>query len=340
MLVPERLRRSSAAEPDGDIDDRPLSMALAPHRSWKRPEEREPRRWLPTRLLARRSTALSVEGSALRVVATSNRRVENWSAHPLDDRAVRGSDIVDSVSFGAALGDAFDQLDYPRSRVAWGLSGFQTTARILELPGLRGPELKEAVEEEFERILGVSVDDFYLSWQRLEGRVRQRNVFAIAIPRTTVHAAIEALDEAGLQPMTMDLRPIALVRALGCADGIVANLEDGSLDVVIVERSVPLVIRSLQLVGAAANREAAQSRLIEEIERTLAFYDDSNPDRPLDLDAPLYLTGSLATGIGLAERLRAATRHPIGRIKPSGSFPPDFPVADYLVAIGLAQKRW
>jgi Tfp pilus assembly PilM family ATPase len=313
---------------------RPASSA-----DWTPRDERDRPGWLPNRLGVRKSVAASVEGSSLRVLSLENQRVVGWSELPIADRAARGSQINDPAVLGAAVDDAFEQLSLPRRNVAWALPGYQSTSRILELPSLRGAELRQAIEEEFERILGASAADFFLSWQRLDGRVRQRFVFVIAIPKATVLGAIEALEAADIQPRTMDLRPLAVVRALGCADGVVANLEEGSIDIVVVERSVPAVIRSLPLVGAASAREAAQNRLVEEIERTLAYYDDSNPDRPLDIDAPLYLTGSLATGIALAERIRAVTRHPIGRLKPLGLIPPELPVVDYLVPLGLSLKR-
>jgi Tfp pilus assembly PilM family ATPase len=343
------LRRTSANLPDSlrrvfphpNRDDAASyeRLPVASDHEWRPRDERERRGWLPSRIVRRKAVAASLEGSSLRLLSLENGRVVGWSDLPVIERAARGSQINDPVVLGAAVDEAFADLDLGRRNVAWALPGYQSTARVLELPGLRGDELRLAIEEEFERILGASATDFYLSWQRLAGRVRQRYVFVIAIPKSTVLGAIEALEAAEIQPRTMDLRPLAIVRALGCADGVVANLEDGSIDIVVVERSVPAVIRSLPLVGTAGTREGAQNRLVEEIERTLAYYDDSNPDHPLDVDAPIYLTGSLATGIGLAERLRAVTRHPIGRLKPLGRYPADFPFADYLVALGLTLKR-
>jgi Tfp pilus assembly PilM family ATPase len=337
--LPDSLRR---VLPRPNQDDQATNYERLPvprDHEWKPREERDRPGWLSWRLIRRKAVAASLEGSSLRLLSLENGHVVGWSDLPVVERAARGSQINDPVVLGAAVDEAFADLDLTRRNVAWALPGYQSTARVLELPSLRGDELRYAIEEEFERILGASASDFYLSWQRLAGRVRQRYVFVIAIPKATVLGAIEALEAAEIQPRTMDLRPLAIVRALGCADGVVANLEEGSLDIVVVDRSVPAVIRSLPLVGPAAARDGAQNRLVEEIERTLAYYDDSNPDHPLDVDAPLYLTGSMATGIALAERLRAVTRHPIGRLKPLGVYPPEFPIADYLVALGLSLKR-
>src|SRR5205085_1212981 len=124
--------------------------------------------------------------------------------------------------------------------------------RIIDVPPARTEDLPATIEEEFERIVGASVAEYYLSWQRLPGRIRQRRVFVLAVPRTTIESTLEALDVAGIRPYTMDLRPL---------------------------------------------------------------------------------------GIALAERLRAATRHPMGRLATPLPAPPEFPTVDYLVNLGLALKQ-
>ncbi len=297
------------------------------------------RAWLRAAGLERAVVAASLEGNAIRILSSVNDRVVGWYEVPLPERAARGGQINDPLALGAALDEAFDQYQLPRRRVVWALPGFGSTTRLLDLPGLRGEELKQAIEEEFESVLGASLGDYYLNWQRLPGRIRQRTVFVVAVPKAVVLGALEALDVANVRPWSMDLRPLALARAVRRADAIVVNLEEGSLDVVIVDRGIPMVIRSLPLLGSSLSREAAQNRLVEETERTLGYYEDSNPDHPLDVDTPLYLSGSLATGIALAERLRTVTRHPIGRLATVGRYPPELPLADYLVTVGLALKR-
>lgn len=289
--------------------------------------------------LDRTTVAVSVEGSSLRVVSLADQKVAGWASIPLEPRLIRNGQIADPADFGAALDETFERLNLPRHRVAWALPGFQTTARVLDLPGLRGDALRQAAVDELERTLGAAVDDSFLFSQRFEGRIRSRYVFVLAVPRSTVLTALEALEAADIRPYTMDLRPLALARAVGRADAVVVNLEEGSLDVLVVASGVTTLLRSIPLPGAATNLEAAQNRLVDEVDRALRYYDDSNPDRPLDADAALYLTGRLATGISLAERLRTMTGHPIGRLSTGLTFPADFPVAEYLVNLGLALKR-
>jgi hypothetical protein len=291
------------------------------------------------RSLTREIVTSSVEGTTLRLLTFANGQVLGWAVEPIAERAARGGQINDPVALGTALEETFARLELPRRRVAWALPAFQAFCRVVDLPGLGGEELRLAVYDEIERALGANgtIDNF-VYFQRLSGRIRQRGVFVLALPKATVLPALDALDVANISPGTMDLRPLALARAVGRPNAVLVNLEDGSLDLVVVDGGVPVLLRSLALPVALA-RDAAQEHLVQEAERSLAYYDDANPDHPLDPDTPLYLTGSLATGIALAERVRAVTRHPIGRLSGLPPYPVDLPVTDFLVNLGLALKQ-
>lgn len=337
-----------------DSDDDPDDLSLAPRppaRKEAKPRgamlltdvrerldalQRQP--WLDN-LLARYVITASVEGTRLQVLSYRDQRVDGWATVPIDERFFRGGQLVDPGGLGGAIDDAFDQLSLPRNRVIWSLPGQQATFKVVDLPNLQGEDLRQAIYEEAERSLGVSPDDSYIFWQRLSGRIKRRRVFVLAIPQSVVLTALEALDLANIRPLAMDLRPLAIARAVGRSDAVIVNLEETNLDVIVVVDNVPVLMRSLPLTGATIGREAAQNRLVEETERLLTYFDDANPDRPLDADAPIYLTGSWTGGISLAERLRAVTRHPIGRLSPGIHHPPDFPVTDYLVNLGLALKQ-
>lgn len=295
-------------------------------------------RALTGRSIGRGVTTASIEGPSLRLLTFANHQVQDWVAEPIVERAARGGQINDPVALGSAVDATFERLSLSRHHVAWALPAFQAFCRVVELPGLRGDDLRLAVSEEIERALGAGAGDTFMYYQRLSGRVRQRQVFVLALPKTTVLPALEALDVASIHPVTMDLRPLALARAINRPNAVIVNLEEGSLDIVIVEGGTPALLRSLPL-PITLSLEAAQERLLQEVDRSLAYYDDVNADHPLDPDVPLYLTGSLATGISLAERARAVTRHPIGRLTGLPVHPPDLPVADFLVNLGLALKR-
>ncbi len=328
-------RRAASTPPDESA----AMVALDETVERPRPEPVTRRRpaWLAMLSLDRSTVSASIEGTSLRIVSVSGQQVVGWASIPLPGHLVRHGQIANAADLGDVIDETFARLGLSRRRVAWALPGFQASARILDLPGLSGKELREAVTEEIEQSLGAAADESYLFWQRLEGRVRSRQVFVLVVPKSTILSALEVLEAADIHPYTMDLRSLALARAVGRRDAIVANLEDGSLDVAIIANAVPVLLRSTPL--PATNLEAAQNRLVDEIDRALTWYDDTNPSHPLAADVPLYLTGRLATGISLAEKVRTLTGHPIGHLAPGFSYPPDFPASEYLVNLGLALKH-
>jgi len=286
----------------------------------------------------RRTVAISIEGTTLRILVVRDNVVESWLAAPLEERVCRGGLIFDPVALGARIDEIRERFDIPKGRIAWALSSRQVTARVLDLPGLRGKELQSAVNDEAQRLMGAGPEDNFLHATRLDGRIRNRGVFVVAVPKVAVLTALEAMDGAGLRPWTMDVRSLALIRAIGRPNAVILNLEEDGLDLAIVERGIPTLLRSVPL-PSGIDLAIAQDRLVDEAERALGYYEDINPDRPLDPETPLYLTGSLATGIALSERVRAVTRHPIGRVTTALSHPADFPVGEYLVNLGLAVKH-
>jgi len=290
-------------------------------------------------LLARTRVTATIEGTSLRIAAFEGSRLESWISLPLNGNLARPGQIGDPIEFGSFLDETFHRLKLPRDRVAWALPGWNAVSRVLDLSGVPDVELQRAIDEEVEEIFGASADDGYVFWQRLDGRGRVQRVFVLVVPRATVLTALEALEVAGIRPLTMDLRPLALARGIGRMNAIVANLEEGGLDVVIVTSGIPRVMRSIQL-PSAIGVETAQARLVQEIERALAYYDDLYPEHPLSPDVAVYLTGRLATGIALAESVCRTTGRPIGRMTPAAGAPPDLPGAEYLVNVGLALKRW
>ncbi|MBI2940164.1 MAG: pilus assembly protein PilM [Chloroflexi bacterium] len=274
---------------------------------------------------------------AIRLLEMSQQRVTRWWSFELDGAFVRDGLVVQPAALAGILNQKFRQLQLPRHGILAALSGVQAHSTIVDLPSARYRDVGRYVEEEVERRLGLAMEDCYLHWVSLAPARRERDVFACAVRREPVQALAETFTEANLELRAIDLKPLALARAVGCRDAIIAHLEGFGLDIIIVQADLPLLIRSLPLDRGVLDREALQDRLLREVERSLLMYADLR-ERPLDPSVPLVLSGSLASGIALAERLRAAIRHPLGRPEPPIEYPPEFPLTDFLVNVGLALK--
>lgn len=286
------------------------------------------------------SVAVSVEGDVLRIVQHVGRRVIGWGSVPLPVGVARGGAVVDASGLGDVLREAFGRLRLPRRRVVAAISGLHARASLLDLPWVKEHELDDVVADEVSRSLGVTTDDSYVFWQRLPGRRRERYVYVVALPRETLLRCLEAYEVAGLSLESLDLKPLALARAVNQRDAIVVNLERESLDVVVVVDDLPVLFRSVALPAGVIPQDALCDQGAAEVCRALATCEDAVPaGYALDRTAAIYVSGSEVGGIALAERLRSATGRPIGRPTPPMHLPTDFPLTEQLVNVGLALKQ-
>lgn len=326
----ERLARPDAASADPAVPP----TALVPRRLASGLASDGVRRL--RRLFQPSIVAASLDGASLRLVSLDGRRVVSWARLPIEPRLSLQGHILDPSGLGEAIDDTFTRLDLSRQRVAWALPADRVVARVLEIPEASGPTLDQLVAEEAEVTLGLAPDEHFLFWQRREGRIRRRNVFVLAVPRATILAALDALEIARIHPYTMDLRPLALARAIGRSDAIVLHLGEGSLDVAIISRGIPTLLRTVPVPELP---EAAPSCLLDELDRALTSSPGPHPALPLLPEAPIFLVGRLATDPTLVDQVCSLSGRPIGKVPIPIPGPADFPMTEYLVHLGLALKE-
>lgn len=287
---------------------------------------------------ARRLVTLSLEGAWLRILGTRGRSVEFWADVPFDERLLHEGRIGDVQALGALIGETFRLRGLPRSRVVAAVPGLNAVSRIITVTN-PGPNLAEAIEVETRKFLPESLSDFNLYWQAVDPRSGPTpRVFVLATPREAVQAMIETLQVAGIAPIALDLKPLALYRAIGAKDAVVANLESTTLDIVIVVDDLPVQLRTVYLGDGTGTTEFLLGRLTDELSRTVRSYHDTNRAAPLPVGAPVYLSGEDVGDAGLIANIEALTGHPVQPPRPPLDYPVDFPVERYLVNVGLALK--
>jgi type IV pilus assembly protein PilM len=191
------------------------------------------------------------------------------------------------------------------------------------------------VQREARRVIGASLDDSYLHWRALPVKTRHRQVYVLIVPKEPLHALMKALQTAGLKPKLIDLKPLALMRAVNRRDAIIANGESNSMETVIVVDDIPALVRGTVLSEGAASPDYAVGRISDELVRTIAYYNDSHRDDPLDPELPIYLTGSLATSVPFSINVATLTGRAIEPLEPPLRYPDELPVAEYMVNMGL-----
>jgi len=288
---------------------------------------------LPNRL-RRQVITLNLEDRCARLLTCRGKQVQKWGSMPLEAGLVRDGLVLDPREVGRKIRALFQEHRVSRKGVVASLTGAHSISRLLELPQMKPALLGSAVFREAKREMPVPLDRLYFSWQAVARNDGRQQVFALGVPRDILDAQIEALREAGVTLRTMDLKPLALVRAVNRSQAIIVNLEAGSLDIVIVVNSFPGLMRTIALEEEFAPQERG-ALLERELVQTLDFYNTSHGETSLPPNIPLYLSGELVE-VPIPE---AAIGHSVHPLSPPLEYGAELPLAQYMVNLGLALKK-
>jgi len=286
--------------------------------------------------LAKRIIALSIEGTTVRVLGSRGDSVDVWESVPFNSHFLRNGHVADPEGLGEVIRNALVNMKLTKGMCVCALPAIGSTSRIIDLPPqLDVSALDGVVQREARRVIGTSLDDSYLHWRALPVRTRHRQVFVLAVPKEPLHALTKAVQTAGLKPKIIDLKPLALMRAVNRRDAIIASGESNSMETVIVVEDIPALIRSSVFAEGALSPDYAVGRISDELVRTIAYYNDSHKDDPLDPELPIYLTGTLASSVPFSINVATLTGRPIEPLDPPLRYPTELPVAEYMVNMGL-----
>ncbi len=116
---------------------------------------------------------------------------------------------------------------------------------------------------------------------------------------------------AELMPARMAIKPLALTKAMPDNTAILVDAQPTDFDIVILADGVAQPVRSVPFPEQAQTPEARLKMIIDDLDRTLKFFEANNPDKPLDAKVPLYVSGEMASSQDLQKALAEATKHPV-----------------------------
>ena len=286
-----------------------------------------------------KKVTIYIEDTDIKLLVTKGKkRVEKWASLLLEPSLVSDGVILDEDRVADSIKELFELQGVKTKKVIVGLSGLNSIFRIISLPELPQALLPEAVKNEAARVIPLALDQVYLSYQQIPAPEGEMRLFLVAYPRNSTDALIGTLHKAGLKPYMMDLAPLALCRCVNMPRAIIANARLSYLDIVIMSDRIPQVIRSLSLPTDAVSLKDRLPAIIEELDRTIAFYNSSNPETPLDSSVPIFVCGDLAEAPDSWQSLVGKSEHPVSALPSPLEFPPVFNPDQFLVNMGLALK--
>ena len=289
--------------------------------------------------MAKRVTTLFIRDTSIDLLVMKGEQVEKWASSPLGPGLVSQGLIIDEAQVADKVEQIFKETDAQKSKVITAVSGHDSLYRIITLPDLPEAVLPEAVRREAKRTIPTPLEEVYFSYQRLPTPKGESRVFLATFPREPVDALVRTLRQAGVKPYIMDLAPLALCRIPDEPRAIIVNVRLDYLDVAVIADRIPQVIRRLSLPGETESLEERLPLIAEEFHRTVAFYNSSHMETPLDSTVPVFVCGDLVEAPESWESLVGESGYTVSAL-PSPVEPPEgFNPNEFMVNIGLALKE-
>lgn len=295
--------------------------------------------------MAKKATTLFIRDTAINLMVMRPGMVENWASFPLEPGLVCNGLIVDEVQVANMVKELFRLEGISTRNVIVGLTGYNSLYRLITLPELPEAILPEAVRREAERVIPVPFDEVYLSYQLLPASPGEKRVFLTAFPRNVADALLRTLRRAGVKPSIMDLAPLALCRTVDEPRAIIINARLDHLQIMIIADRLPQVIRRLSLSSEAESLSSALSFseklpvITEELSRTVAFYNSSHLENPLDSTVPVFVCGEPAEAPESWQSLVGEAGYSVSVLPSPMKYPQGFSPNEAMVNIGLALKK-
>jgi hypothetical protein len=274
----------------------------------------------------------------IKLVYARKNTVERWETEALPAGLVKDGRILDPQAMARVLEVLFISLDLPRSEVSVSITGLSFTYRLLTLPHMKPGLQREAIERATQKELKVPLDELYLDWQIFSDTGSEMGVFVSGIPRPLVDALVKTMELAKIDLVHVDIKTLALARAINRADALIVNYEPEWFDIAIISRGVPVTLHSVAPKSQLANLEDNLMQLKDELSRTTDFFNLTHKDNSVSAAAPVILTGSLANNPALADLFPGIIGRPLQIPDSPLKVPANFPLHLYIDNLGLILK--
>jgi type IV pilus assembly protein PilM len=241
-----------------------------------------------------RRIGLEVSNSAVRIaevsVAGGRAKLLNLGQVRLPARSVVDGAVVDIAAVASAIERCVKEGGFTIKEVHLGVSGLRAITRELDMPQVPDSELDSAVRLQALDVIPFPVDKTLMSARPLEDVTSpegtpMRRVLLAAAHRDLVEPLLEAVGQAGLTPVSVDLGSSALVRALydpsvpSSGPEAIVSIGSGLTTIVVHEDGVPHFVRTIAEGGdtITAAIAGALDLPIDDAESTKRNLDQTGP---------------------------------------------------------------
>src|SRR4030042_1822441 len=151
---------------------------------------------------------LDIEDNSIKLMVVRGKQVEAAASLPLEPGLIHDGVIINPAAVGQRIRELMTAHGIAEKKVVVGISGIHSIYRTASIPKLPKNLIDEAARREAERVMPVPLNELYTSWQAISVSDIETAICLVGIPRSTVDAMLATLQQAGLQPEPLDLRPL------------------------------------------------------------------------------------------------------------------------------------
>lgn len=182
----------------------------------------------------------------------------------LPGTAAPEGEVADPSAVTSSIKEALRRGGFRSRKVAVGVANQKVVVRQVDLPFMEEAELRSSLQFQVQEFIPIPVEDAILDFQVLEefaGEEGERRikVLLVAAQRGMVEALVAAVQQAGLDPVLVDLAPFAALRA--CTPDMppmlasreseaLVDIGGGVTNIVLHEQGVPRFVRILPMGGS------------------------------------------------------------------------------------------
>jgi len=248
------------------------------------------------------AVGLDIGTSAVRAAELSVGRgsitLQKFGQVALPPGAVSDGEVLDHRLVAEALRQLWSQVKFSTKNVALGVANQKVVVRQVDLPGMDEAELRRALSLQVQDFIPIPVDQAILDFHTIEHFVNDNGgpmlrVLLVAAARETVSSALDAVQAAGLKPVSVDLTSFAVIRALAQVDQVGMETKAQALvdigarvtNIAVHQGGVPKFVRML-LMGGHDITDAVAERMGIPVDQAEAVKHSSGiPGSPAERDA-------------------------------------------------------
>lgn len=220
-----------------------------------------------SRLLANETVVgVDVGSNSIKVVCSEpdmrGARITHAAMCPTPPGSVKEGVVVNIPEVAAAIQFALRSAGIKATSAIGAIAGPGVVVRQIQLPKMTEQVLRKSIYFEAGKHISASIEDSIVEFEILGDAddPAQMNVLIVASPKAMIESRVSALEQAGLEPLAVDIEAFATFRSLishnpavGCTENTIALLDIGAshAEINLVSKGKLELTRTIPIAGSS-----------------------------------------------------------------------------------------